>query len=427
MGTLSYAAIYAYEEEKVSGKHMVQSDTPAQVAHELLWTYTSMTEESTEEDFYSALEEFVAQELTRRFATGESIWVGREALLLVGSYQVRARLTNTEPLLATQADTTTKFLARYHPRSKGDGQQLATFLAEVIRYPNERMEKTFSSLVGLDNIKVDMVRKLNLLLHPTYLTEWITNQYAQQWPAALMQTLRDRYPLFILEGEVGSGKTALARSVGSRVALRIQTEVALFVVNAQIRGGGHVGELTQNISRAFNEAERCQEQEQIPVIILFDEADALAQSRGGNQTHHEDDAGVNTLIQRIDRLRGRPIAVIFATNLLYALDSAILRRAYATYHFDRPVPQQRAEVFRRLLIGTGIEEQTIAQLVNLTEPQELPGFDEQQHRYTYSDLAQRIIPRAIEEAVYTRKKLNAEHLINACSATLPTPEATIEY
>src|SRR5581483_857248 len=108
------------------------------------------------------------------------------------------------------------------------------------------------------------------------------------------------------------------------------------------------------IARAFTEVEQTWQRERIPVMVLIDEADALAQARGGSQRHVEDDAGVNTLIQRIDRLRGKPIAVLFATNLVQTLDTAIMRRATGVYTFDRPTPEQRAAVFQRMLAGTGV-------------------------------------------------------------------------
>ncbi len=404
---------------------MTQSNTPvSSVAREVLWNYTVPSEESLDKDFYAALKEHIAIEIARRIGENTRIWVGREIQVQVGVYSVLAHLANIEPMLATTVDKNTAFLAHYHPRAKDEGQEVSKFIAETIRYPNERMEAVFDSLVGLDAIKVDLVRKLNLLLKPGYLVDWLENNYPYKQPQTLLQIIRDRYPLFILEGEVGSGKTALARSVGSRVASRIKSDIILFVVNAQVRGGGHVGEVTQNISRAFDEAERRHEREQVPVIVLIDEADSLAQSRGNAQTHHEDDAGVNTLIQRIDRLRGKPVAVIFATNLAQSLDSAILRRASATYHFERPSAEQRAEIFRRILTHTSIAEDTIAQLVDLTEPRTMPGFGSQHHRYTYSDLSQRLLPRAIEEAIYSQKQpLSAEHLFKACQSTLPTPEA----
>ncbi len=396
-----------------------------QVAQQVLWTYRGISEEEMEKNFYVALEDAVAAEITRRSQGGSRIWVGREMQFPIGAYTVRARLTNIEPLLATVSDGTTRFLAEYRELGKDEGQDISNFLSEVIRYPDERFGNAFDALVGLDWEKKDVQRKLLLLLSPGSLENWVSQTYANNPPHMLLRVLHERYPLIILEGEVGSGKTALARSIGHRLAVKMNTELALFIVNAQVRGGGHVGELTQNISRAFTEAERCQEREQIPVMVLIDEADALAQSRGGRQTHHEDDAGVNTLIQRIDRLRGRPIAVLFATNLVQSLDAAILRRSIVSYHFVRPSAEQRAEVFRRLLANVGIGEKEIALLVSRTEPRRLPSFKAVEHRYTYSDLSQRIIPHAVEEAVFARQPISLDHLINACEVTLPTPEMQV--
>lgn len=404
--------------------YMIQHDQAPVFAHEVLWTYRATNEEETEKEFYIALEQPIIEEITWRFQKDEAIWVGRELNLRIGTYTIHARLTNVEPVLATRVNGNTRMLVRYQEQVKGKGQDVSTFLSEIIRYPNKPLGEMYEALVGIDAIKRDMFRKLTLLLFPDHLDHWMSTMYPQNPPLMLEQALHSRYPLIILEGEVGSGKTALARSIGHRVATKQQgqTELALFVVNAQVRGGGHVGELTQNISRAFAEAERCQERENIPVMLLIDEADALAQMRGGRQTHHEDDAGVNTLIQRIDRLRGRPMAIIFATNLAQSLDSAILRRAIASYHFDRPDSEQRAEAFQRLLANIDIDGQTIMELVARTQPRRLPGFGEMSHRYTYSDLSQRIIPRAVEEAVYSAQPLTPIHLLNACQVTTPTPE-----
>ncbi len=394
------------------------------IAQEVLWTYSAAFDDGGEKDFYMALEKPVLTALRENCAENTRIWVGREISLKVGPYTILARLANVEPVLATAVDMRrTVFLARYQTRTREEGQNLSRFIAEVIRYPHEHMEAVYESLIGLDNIKRDLVRKLNLLLRPDHLAKWLDRSYPHQRPHMLEQLLHDRYPLFLLEGEVGSGKTALARSVGSRVARRINSEILLLVISAQIRGGGHVGELTQNLARAFDEAERRQAREQIPVMVLIDEADSLAQRRGSSQTHHEDDAGVNTLIQRIDRLRGKPIAVLFATNLAQELDAAILRRACAAYHFDRPDAQQRALLFQRLFQHMRIDEQMITQLVALTEPRPLPGFGARLHRYTYSDLAQRLIPQAVEASVYQNQALTGESLFTACQTTLPTPEA----
>src|SRR5207237_6545823 len=84
--------------------------------------------------------------------------------------------------------------------------------------------------------------------------------------------------------------------------------------------------------------------------------------------------------------------------------------------------KQREEVFYRLLANTGLQLQDIARLVALTEARSLLGFGSMVHRYTYSDLSQRIIPRAVESAVYTQRPLALEHLVDACRKIMPTPE-----
>ena len=52
------------------------------------------------------------------------------------------------------------------------------------------------------------------------------------------------------------------------------------------------------------------------VILLVDEADALAQSREATQMHHEDKAGVNAFLRGIDKLSNErlPVAVIMCTS-----------------------------------------------------------------------------------------------------------------
>ncbi|MGH2517597.1 MAG: ATP-binding protein [Ktedonobacterales bacterium] len=397
--------------------------TPTIPAGEALWAYWGVSETPAEHDFFASLERKVADAIHIRARASGRIWVGREMRLRIGQYQIAARLVNLEPVLATTITEDTRTSAQYIERDKEDSEDISAFVSEIIRYPNDQADKIFGALVGLKTISDDMFRKLALLVNPATTDTWVQRQYGTHPPSNLLNILRDRYPLLILEGEVGSGKTALARSIGGVLATTLHTELALFVVNSQVRGGGHVGELTQNIARAFVAAERTQEREQIPVLILIDEADALAQARGGRQTHHEDDAGVNALIQRIDRLRGRPMAVLFATNLVQSLDAAILRRAVASYHFQRPTATQRAQLFRRVLRDMDLSDEQLNLLATATEPRVLPGYGSVQHRFTYSDLTQRILPMAVEKAIWDQKPLTVQALKEACDATTPTPEA----
>lgn len=396
--------------------------TQAIPAGEALWAYWGVSETPVEHEFVAALERAVADAIHARTTGGGRIWVGRELSSRVGQYLIAARLVNLEPLLATVITENTRTSAQYIEHDKHDGEDVSSFVSEIIRYPNEQAEKTFDALVGLKSISDGLFRKLTLLANPATTDRWAQRHYGANPPANLLNILRDRYPLLLLVGEVGSGETALARSIGNTVASALHTDVALFVMNLRVRGGGHVGELTQNISRAFVAAERMQERQQIPILLLIDEADALAQARGGRQTHHKDDAGVNALIQHIDRLRGRPMAVLFATNLVQSLDAAILRRA-AAYHFQRPTAAQRAQLFRSIHSDMDLSDEQIGMLATATEPRVLPGYGGGQHRFTVSDLTQRILPMAVERAIWEQGPLTFEALKDACDATSPTPEA----
>ena len=74
---------------------MVQGNiTQSVVAREAIWTYRGQTEDTSEKDFFLALNKLVAGEIMRNVHGGAHIWVGREMQLHVGSYTFQARLTN---------------------------------------------------------------------------------------------------------------------------------------------------------------------------------------------------------------------------------------------------------------------------------------------------------------------------------------------
>ena len=127
-------------------------------------------------------------------------------------------------------------------------------------------------------------------------------------------------------------------------------------------------------------------------VLLVDEGDALAQSRELVQMHHEDRAGVNALIKGIDSLRRHnlPVLVILCTNRLSALDPAVRRRAAYIVTLQRPDEAQRRVLLSNLLEGVALNDDELNQLVALTGP-----VDGRDFGYTYSDLRQRLVPKAV--------------------------------
>src|SRR5262249_13951072 len=198
----------------------------------------------------------------------------------------------------------------------------------------------YDRLVGLDDHKRRLLIELEMLLYPDRLEEWSRTHHGGRI-LRVCELHRHRVPLVLLEGDVGTGQTALPETYGRALARHIggNSRVHLLKINAQVRGTGQVGEMSDLIVQAFAQAEaRARALRGEAVLLLLDEADALAARRDTQQMHHEDKAGLNTVLQRLDNLRlaRLPLAVIFITNRPDALDPAIRRRPPPRLTFQRP-------------------------------------------------------------------------------------------
>jgi AAA+ superfamily predicted ATPase len=152
------------------------------------------------------------------------------------------------------------------------------------------------------------------------------------------------------------------------------------------------------------------------VILLVDEADALAQSREGPEMHHESISGVNAFIRGIDRLANSrlPAAVIMCTNRYEALDPAVRRRAAEILVFGRPDERGRERLLGPRLAELGFAPGEIDPIVDATGPRNGgPGF-------TYSDLTQRFIPAIVLDA-YPDRAIEPERALAIASEMQPTP------
>ena len=231
-------------------------------------------------------------------------------------------------------------------------------------------------------------------------------------PAAekLIDAVLMRPRLVILGGDVGSGKTELAEAIPDAVARQEEIEIDLLPLSLSARGQGRVGEMTQLISAAFDftvkEAstiERNKDGAAGAVILLVDEADALAQSRESGDLRQEEVSGVNAFIRGIDRLSNSrlPAAVIMCTNRYDALDPAVTRRAAEILGFlADPTRKSGACCLRRSFAELGFENADIDAIVAAT------GERDGQFGFTYSDLAQRLIPAMVLDA-YPERPITA--------------------
>jgi AAA+ superfamily predicted ATPase len=290
-------------------------------------------------------------------------------------------------------------------------------------YPHPVARERLNRLVGLEGHKRRLTKILSLLVNPAGLRRWANEHHASA--EHLLDAVLHRPPLVILAGDVGSGKTELAETIGDAVGRQEGIDVMLLPLSLSARGQGKVGEMTHLISAAFDytvrEAGSLQtgDKSQGAVILLVDEADALAQSRETVQMHHEDVSGVNAFIRGIDRLANQrlPAAVIMCTNRYQALDPAIKRRAAEILVFDRPDTECRRQLLEPKLREIGFSQEQIEAVVEATGPRN------GQAGFTYSDLTQRYIPGLVLDA-FPHRAIEPERALQIAAEMHPTPPFT---
>jgi AAA+ superfamily predicted ATPase len=289
-------------------------------------------------------------------------------------------------------------------------------------YPDPDARRRLALLTGIDDQRDRLEKGLLLTIDRGAIERWSKDNHGSRLP--LVAHFLARPPLFLLAGDVGTGKTALAETIGDAVARRANIPVTLHRMSLGSRGSGLVGEMTGLVTRAFSQvvesARKAVDKNGKPRgghILLIDEADALAQSRGTDQMHHEDRAGVNALIRGINLLAEAklPAAVLMCTNRVGAIDPAVRRRAAEVLEFGRPGDDRRRDVITAGLEGVGFDDKQIEQLVQATGPREgRPGF-------TYSDLTQRLLPGFALDA-FPDSRITFERALERAKSTSPTPE-----
>jgi AAA+ superfamily predicted ATPase len=275
---------------------------------------------------------------------------------------------------------------------------IQTLFERRMSYPFPDARDRLARLVGIDEQKQTLTKLLALLVNANGLKRWKAEHHPQA--DMVLDSILNRPRLVILAGDVGSGKTELAETIGDAVARQEGIDVSLLPLSLSARGQGKVGEMTQLISAAFDytikEAAAMMDHNraQGAVILLVDEADALAQSREGAEMHHENVSGVNAFIRGLDRLANArlPAAVIMCTNRFEALDPAVRRRAADVLLFGRPNDEARRTLLAPRLAQLGFGPSDIDAIVAATGPRDgHAGF-------TYSDLTQRLIPGVVLDA-----------------------------
>jgi len=283
-------------------------------------------------------------------------------------------------------------------------------LLETI-HPDKDVDATYNRLVGIDEHKQCLLDELVAQLRPERLTAWIKKYHPSG--LALAQRWQHSTPLVLLSGEVGCGKTALAGSIGTPLAREIDRRVVTMETPSDLRGWGHVGELSARVTEAFAQARR-RSKDIGAGLLVIDEADDVATARAQNQAHHEDRAGLNVLIKQVDQLaRAKdPLVVLLITNRHLVLDPAVRRRAALHLVFKRPDARAREAVFTAMFDGvTDIRGRV----------QDIVAASAGTVPFSFSDLTDRL-GRAVLRAAHHRDVPVTIDLVLACIANIePSP------
>ena len=296
----------------------------------------------------------------------------------------------------------------------------ADVLSRPETFPNESAESKLSRLVGLDAHIQALVRELRLLFDPMLVRDWSKQLYGHVIGA--VELLDDAVPLIVFEGDVGTGKTALAETIGQRVASESGYGVHLVKMRTRVRGTGYVGEMGTLLAESFDHVHALFRQKSEPLLFVIDEADSILTTRASEQHHHEDKSGVNTILQHLDDLKstGSQVVVLAITNRIGVLDPAVLRRATAVFKFERPNREQRAALLIRLF-GDALSDSDVQILVDASErPRQRNGTDDGLGM-SYSDLTLRFAAPSVRHAAWRNEPLHVPTLAATLKNLVPTP------
>jgi hypothetical protein len=132
----------------------------------------------------------------------------------------------------------------------------------------------------------------------------------------------------LLAGPSGTGKTMAAKLLASTLEMDLYRLDLASVVNK------YIGETEKSLNQLFSRAE------ELDVILLIDEGDALLTNRTAVQSSNDRYANLETnfLLQRLESFEG---ILLVTTNAANRIDSAFQRRMDVVVEFRMPSPQER--------------------------------------------------------------------------------------
>jgi len=189
-------------------------------------------------------------------------------------------------------------------------------------------------------------------------------------------------------GPPGCGKTLTAEVVASELGL------PLSIVRIDSVVSSYLGETASNLRQVFDFISS------VPMVVLFDEFDALGKERDDAAEHGELKRVVNAFLQMLDSFEGKSL-LIAATNHDQILDSAVWRRFDEVLVFDLP----NIEQLRRLL---SVKLRGLRREFEIEDAE----FVSQLKGMSHADV-ERVLRRAAKDMIFSGKEFLSERHVQS--------------
>lgn len=202
----------------------------------------------------------------------------------------------------------------------------------VSKYPARAPKMRFEDVIGMADLKAALLEA--------------AQAYAEEDKNGIL-----------LFGPPGSGKTCVAEALAHRIGLKFMP-ISIGDISSK-----WINESTQNLTLVFAAAVA-----QAPVVLFFDEIDALLEDQKGGGQYEEGKRLIREFLTQIVNIRDKPILFVGATNHMDRLDATAVREGRFDFKIEVPLPDAAARegLIRNKLTSEGrvVDEALLGRLVH---------------------------------------------------------------